>query len=142
MQVVVIETLFHLQNQLSNFFPNIKKFFPELLFRYPREDHPSLALPTQLPMFCLPLGATVERWCANSRHPLPVFSTFVLTDQVGQKCYGASVVFYKDFDSEFLTKEQEEFFNEEPGLNGVQVHKSSENESSIKEKYVYQQNQV
>ena len=61
---------------------------------------------------------------------------------MGQKCYGASVVFYKDFDSEFLTKEQEEFFDEEPELNGVQGRTSSENEGNGKEKYVYQQNQV
>ena len=36
-------------------------------------------------MFCLPHGAIIECWPENSQHPLPSFSTFVLTGASGQK---------------------------------------------------------
>lgn len=38
-------------------------------------------------MFCLPQGAIIECWPENSQHPLPIFSTFVLTGASGQKVW-------------------------------------------------------
>jgi len=69
-------------------------------------DHSGFSLPNGVGMFCLPMGASVERWSAGAHHPLPVFSTFVLTNDVGLKIYGAAIVFYDDFDASQLPDEQ------------------------------------
>ena len=56
-----------------------------LLNRYPETDHDSLELPQSVPMFCLPLGVSVEAWGDKVHHPSPVYSTFVLTGAMGEK---------------------------------------------------------
>lgn len=56
-----------------------------LLCRYPEEDYESFPLPESVPMFCLPMGATIECWPSHTKHSLPVFSTFVLTGASGEK---------------------------------------------------------
>lgn len=56
-----------------------------LLCRYPEEDYESFPLPESVPMFCLPMGAMIERWPTHTKHSLPVFSTFVLTGASGEK---------------------------------------------------------
>lgn len=56
-----------------------------LFSRYPEEDYESFPLPESVPLFCLPMGATIERWPANTKYSLPVFSTFVLTGASGEK---------------------------------------------------------
>ena len=53
--------------------------FSAILGRYPLEDYPNLPLLDSVPMFCLPLGVSLECWPVKAQHPLPVFSTFVLT---------------------------------------------------------------
>ena len=53
--------------------------FSAILDRYPAEDYEDFPLPESVPMFCLPMGATVECWSAKAQHPMPVFSTFILT---------------------------------------------------------------
>lgn len=58
---------------------------PGLLCRYPKEDYESFPLPESVPMFCLPMGTTIECWPAHTKHSLPVFSTFVLTGASGEK---------------------------------------------------------
>lgn len=60
-------------------------FEPGLLCRYPEEDYESFPLPESVPMFCLPMGATIECWPVHTKHSLPVFSTFVLTGASGEK---------------------------------------------------------
>lgn len=57
----------------------------DLLFRYPPQDYESLPLSESVPLFCLPMGATIERRGPSSHGPLPVFSTFVLTASSAQK---------------------------------------------------------
>jgi len=69
-------------------------------------NHSGFSLPNGVGMFCLPMGASVERWPIGACHPLPVFSTFVLTSDVGLKIYGAAIVFYDDFDASQLSDEQ------------------------------------
>lgn len=56
-----------------------------LFSRYPEEDYESFPLPESVPLFCLPMGATIESWPANTKYSLPVFSTFVLTGASGEK---------------------------------------------------------
>lgn len=56
-----------------------------LLSRYPEEDSETFPLPDSVPVFCLPMGVTVESWPLNTKYQLPVFSTFVLTSASGDK---------------------------------------------------------
>jgi hypothetical protein len=50
-----------------------------VLARFPEEDIPNNPMPDSVPLFCLPMGATLERWPINAATPKPVFSTFVFT---------------------------------------------------------------
>ncbi|KAM9409839.1 C-myc promoter-binding protein-like [Pholidichthys leucotaenia] len=77
-----------------------------LFSRYPEEDYESFPLPESVPLFCLPMGATIECWPANTKYSLPVFSTFVLTGASGEKVYGAAIQFYEPFPPECLTEQQ------------------------------------
>ncbi|XP_068131115.1 C-myc promoter-binding protein isoform X2 [Hyperolius riggenbachi] len=77
-----------------------------LICRYPEEDYESFPLPESVPLFCLPMGATIECWPSNSNYPLPVFSTFVLTGASAEKVYGAAIQFYEPCASEQLTEKQ------------------------------------
>uniref|UniRef100_A0AAQ4PCL1 DENN/MADD domain containing 4A n=1 Tax=Gasterosteus aculeatus aculeatus TaxID=481459 RepID=A0AAQ4PCL1_GASAC len=79
---------------------------PGLLCRYPEEDYESFPLPESVPMFCLPMGATVECWPEHTKHSLPVFSTFVLTGASGEKVYGAAIQFYEPYSEEKLSERQ------------------------------------
>ncbi|XP_068814759.1 C-myc promoter-binding protein isoform X2 [Struthio camelus] len=77
-----------------------------LICRYPEEDYESFPLPESVPLFCLPMGATIECWPSNSKYPLPVFSTFVLTGASAEKVYGAAIQFYEQYPEENLTEKQ------------------------------------
>ncbi|NXJ06512.1 MYCPP protein, partial [Odontophorus gujanensis] len=77
-----------------------------LICRYPEEDYESFPLPESVPLFCLPMGATIECWPSNSKYPLPVFSTFVLTGASAEKVYGAAIQFYEPYPEENLTEKQ------------------------------------
>ncbi|XP_021092713.1 C-myc promoter-binding protein isoform X6 [Heterocephalus glaber] len=77
-----------------------------LICRYPQEDYESFSLPESVPLFCLPMGATIECWPSNSKYPLPVFSTFVLTGASAEKVYGAAIQFYEPYLEENLTEKQ------------------------------------
>ncbi|XP_061594021.1 C-myc promoter-binding protein-like isoform X3 [Cololabis saira] len=77
-----------------------------LFSRYPEEDYESFPLPESVPLFCLPMGATIESWPANTKYSLPVFSIFVLTGASGEKVYGAAIQFYEPYPEECLTDQQ------------------------------------
>ncbi|XP_019723070.1 C-myc promoter-binding protein-like isoform X1 [Hippocampus comes] len=77
-----------------------------LFSRYPEEDYESFPLPESVPLFCLPMGATIECWPVNTKYSLPVFSTFVLTGASGEKVYGAAIQFYEPYPQECLTDQQ------------------------------------
>uniref|UniRef100_A0A665U9C2 DENN/MADD domain containing 4B n=1 Tax=Echeneis naucrates TaxID=173247 RepID=A0A665U9C2_ECHNA len=74
--------------------------------RYPSEDLEAFPLPESVPVFCLPMGVTVESWPLNTKYQLPVFSTFVLTSASGDKVYGAAIQFYESFPRELLSERQ------------------------------------
>lgn len=59
--------------------------FSAILGRFPEADYDNYPLPESVPLFCLPMGATIECWPAKAQHPLPVFSTFILTTCGGEK---------------------------------------------------------
>ncbi|KAJ1218481.1 hypothetical protein NDU88_006060 [Pleurodeles waltl] len=78
-----------------------------LIFRYPEVDYQSFRLPESVPLFCLPMGATIECWAPQTRYPLPVFSTFVLTGSTAEKVYGAAIQFYEVYPRDYLTEKQQ-----------------------------------
>uniref|UniRef100_A0A4W5NRE8 DENN domain containing 4C n=1 Tax=Hucho hucho TaxID=62062 RepID=A0A4W5NRE8_9TELE len=75
-----------------------------LIFRYPEDDYESFPLSESVPLFCLPMGAKIECWAPNTRYPLPVFSTFVLTNSSGEKMYGAAIQFYEAYPIDLLSE--------------------------------------
>uniref|UniRef100_A0A8C8K5G8 DENN/MADD domain containing 4C n=1 Tax=Oncorhynchus tshawytscha TaxID=74940 RepID=A0A8C8K5G8_ONCTS len=77
-----------------------------LIFRYPEDDYESFPLSESVPLFCLPMGAKIECWTPNTRYPLPVFSTFVLTNSSGEKVYGAAIQFYEAYPIDLLSEKQ------------------------------------
>ncbi|XP_030213798.1 DENN domain-containing protein 4B [Gadus morhua] len=77
-----------------------------LISRYPEEDLESFPLPESVPVFCLPMGGTIESWPINTKYQLPVFSTFVLTSASGDKVYGAAIQFYEAFPRAVLSEAQ------------------------------------
>ncbi|KAI1889555.1 hypothetical protein AGOR_G00164080 [Albula goreensis] len=77
-----------------------------LICRYPEQDYESFPLPESVPLFCLPMGATIECWPPHTKYSLPVFSTFVLTGASGEKVYGAAIQFYEPHPQECLTEKQ------------------------------------
>ncbi|XP_029694087.1 DENN domain-containing protein 4B isoform X2 [Takifugu rubripes] len=85
---------------------NALVYKPSLLSRYPEEDLETFPLPDSVPVFCLPMGVTVESWPLNTKYQLPVFSTFVLTSASGDKVYGAAIQFYESFQQELLSERQ------------------------------------
>ncbi|KAM8763272.1 C-myc promoter-binding protein-like isoform 5-T6 [Acanthopagrus schlegelii] len=92
-----------------------------LFSRYPEEDYESFPLPESVPLFCLPMGATIECWPVNTKYSLPVFSTFVLTGASGEKVYGAAIQFYESYPQECLTDHQ----RSQLGLLNPDPHKPS-----------------
>ncbi|XP_072260494.1 DENN domain-containing protein 4C isoform X2 [Pyxicephalus adspersus] len=78
----------------------------DMIFRYPEEDYESFPLPESVPLFCLPMGATIECWAPKIKYPLPVFSTFVLTSSHAEKVYGAAIQFYEPYPQEMLSEKQ------------------------------------
>ncbi|XP_076443222.1 C-myc promoter-binding protein-like isoform X3 [Babylonia areolata] len=85
---------------------DVLAYKPTILGRYPEEDYVDFPLPESVPMFCLPMGATIECWSAKAIHPLPGFSTFILTLAGGEKAYGAAVSFYEEYQESQLTDMQ------------------------------------
>ncbi|XP_072928980.1 DENN domain-containing protein 4C isoform X2 [Hemitrygon akajei] len=77
-----------------------------LICRYPEEDYESFPLSESVPLFCLPMGATIECWPPQTKYPLPVFSTFVLTASSAEKVYGAAIQFYESYPIEQLNEKQ------------------------------------
>lgn len=72
-------------------------------------DLPNFPFPNSVPLFCLPMGSTLELWPVEATQPKPVFSTFVLTvSDAKHKVYGSAVTFYEKFPEENLTEEQRE----------------------------------
>ncbi|XP_035218494.1 C-myc promoter-binding protein-like [Stegodyphus dumicola] len=85
--------------------PDLLCYKPGIIGRFPLEDYETFPLPPSVPLFCLPMGATIECWPKKAQHPKPVFSTFVLTSYSAEKVYGAAVTFYEAFPEAKLNDE-------------------------------------
>ncbi|XP_060525748.1 DENN domain-containing protein Crag isoform X2 [Cylas formicarius] len=100
---------------------------PEVLGRYPMADVPDFPFPNSVPLFCLPMGATLEMWPGEASQPKPVFSCFVLTvSDAKHKVYGSAVTFYEKYPVENLTEDQKELlgFDEDENAQQIRVNKS------------------
>lgn len=67
------------QIRLTDLYYSFFMCIPGIQARFPEEDIPHNPMPDSVPLFCLPMGATLEWWPINAATPKPVFSTFVLT---------------------------------------------------------------
>jgi len=81
-------------------------FRADVLSRYPEKDTTSFPLPDSVSLFCLPMGATIECWSDKTNHPLPCFSSFVLTTETSDKIFGTTVTFYESYPESKLTEQQ------------------------------------
>ncbi|KAF5299327.1 hypothetical protein FQA39_LY02500 [Lamprigera yunnana] len=99
---------------------------PACLYRYPIFDLPNFPFPNSVPLFCLPMGATLELWPEKAARPKPVFSTFILTvSDAKYKVYGSAITFYEKFDAKLLTKEQRDWLDYSNNIDHVlHVNKS------------------
>lgn len=118
--------------------PKLISYQPEILHRYPTVDHNDfpLNLCPSVPLFCLPMGTTLEAWPhvpggdgKLKRKPIqPIFSTFVLTVNDGTyKVYGSALTFYEDFDEQLLNDQQRELL--EWGPDSHKTHSLHVNKS-------------
>uniref|UniRef100_A0A1I7XS09 UDENN domain-containing protein n=1 Tax=Heterorhabditis bacteriophora TaxID=37862 RepID=A0A1I7XS09_HETBA len=114
---------------------------PSVLDYFPRnslsEGEDDFKLAQNIPMFCLPMGALIECWPVKCQPPDKSFSTFVLTDENGNKFYGAAVTFYEKYRGR-LSEEQLE--NLELNVSGKDdeggaVEDSSSNNDPADEMY-------
>ncbi|OQV11828.1 DENN domain-containing protein 4C [Hypsibius exemplaris] len=97
---------------------NYLMYQPGLLFRYPKQDDGSLALPLDVATFSMPMGVSLEAWPRGTNLPRPVFAKFVLTvsgngsqvysggSKMVQKLYGAALSFYEPVPKERLQPDQ------------------------------------
>ena len=69
--------------------PYIFKYIPEILDQYP----PEIEKNSSVSMFCFPEGLKI-----SSQYHMPSWFTFVLTDEVGNRTYGSTVVFWEEMD--------------------------------------------
>ncbi len=120
--------------------PPFIAFPPVIVDRFPLADHASFSLSEHLPNFCLPMGATVECWPATAARPSPAPSTFILTQNSGEKVYASLLNFYEPVTSPTeLTRPElkalgyieEDFPDEEEEVVPVNPEKSLQQIKSI-----------
>ena len=91
--------------------PDLLSYKPSLLHRFPLKNNPTYKLENTVALFCLPMGATLECWPAETTRPPALSSTFVLTLASREKVYGSAITFYEEYDEELLTEAQETALN-------------------------------
>ena len=65
-----------------------------LLFRYPGVDHPHVAFPPGVEMFCVPDDLRL-----STVHVMPKHHYFVVTGGAGERLYGSCLRFYEEVDA-------------------------------------------
>ncbi|CAH1134526.1 unnamed protein product [Ceutorhynchus assimilis] len=96
---------------------------PDILARYPLGDVENFPFPNSVPLFCLPMGSTLELWPKEASKPKPVFSMFVLTvSDAKYKVYGSALTFYEKYPVENVTEEQKELLGYTDGDDNFVLH--------------------
>lgn len=86
------------------------------LDRYPLKDYKGLPLPAEaLPVFAFPRYLRLQV-SSISQYPLPIFYTFVFTDQDGRHMYAACLKFYEAVDIQDLNEVMKDVYGEEQVL--------------------------
>jgi len=67
--------------------PYIYKYIPDILDQYP----PDMETNSSVSMFCFPEGLHI-----SNQYRMPSWFTFVLTDEIGNRTYGSSLVFWEE----------------------------------------------
>jgi len=75
--------------KVKNKSPYIYKYIPEILDQYP----PEIETNSSVSMFCFPEGLHI-----SDQYRMPSCFTFVLTDEVGNRTYGSTLVFWEEID--------------------------------------------
>ena len=75
--------------KVKNKSPYIYKYIPEILDQYP----PEIEINSSVSMFCFPEGLHI-----SDQYRMPIWFTFVLTDEIGNRTYGATLVFWEEMD--------------------------------------------
>lgn len=87
--------------------PDLISYKPAIHSRFPLKDNPIYPLDERVvPLFCMPMGANLECWPANSARSAAVSSTFVLTLPTRDKVYGSAITFYEEYHDESLSADQ------------------------------------
>uniref|UniRef100_A0A0A9WC26 C-myc promoter-binding protein n=3 Tax=Lygus hesperus TaxID=30085 RepID=A0A0A9WC26_LYGHE len=103
--------------------PCLISYKPGILLRYPFDNRPNLPLPESVPMFCMPMGCSLEKWPKTAQQPTPIFSTFVLTvSDAAEKLYGSAVTFYEPYAIENLADEQKSMLSHKEGSEDWTYH--------------------
>ena len=76
--------------------PFFYKYMPEILDFYPSEEN----LPSSISLFCFPEGISIKE-----KYELPYTFSFVLTDEIGNRTYGSTIIFLEE-----LSNNLREFF--------------------------------
>ena len=75
--------------RVKNKSPYIHKYIPEILDQYP----PEIETNSSVSMFCFPEGLHI-----SDQYRMPIWFTFVLTDEIGNRTYGSTLVFWEEMD--------------------------------------------
>ena len=75
--------------KVKNKSPYIYKYIPEILDQYP----PEIETNSSVSMFCFPEGLHI-----SDQYRMPIWFTFVLTDEIGNRTYGSTLVFWEEMD--------------------------------------------
>ena len=66
------------------------KYIPEILDQYPPDEESN----SSVSMFCFPNGLEIK-----NIYQMPTWFTFVLTDELGERTYGSTLIFWEDIDN-------------------------------------------
>ena len=69
--------------------PYTYKYIPEILDQYP----PNIETNSSVSMFCFPEGIHI-----SNQYRMPSWFTFVLTDEIGKRTYGSTIIFWEEMD--------------------------------------------
>ena len=70
--------------------PYLYKYIPEILDQYPPGEETN----SSVSMFCFPNGLSIKE-----QYNLPKWFTFVLTDEIGERTYGSTLIFWEDIEN-------------------------------------------
>ena len=99
------------------------KYIPEILDQYPTDEERD----SSVSMFCFPNGLEIK-----NIYQMPTWFTFVLTDELGERTYGSTLIFWEDIDNSL----KENFI---PYYDEIDIKQKKENIILFQRQYVFYQ---